>query len=300
MIDWLLLTISAAVVVEPLPSPVRAMIEAAIDGGDAATIDSTIALARKTNPYAAAEIDAIEKEVRARRDARVRAAAEERQARIAEAGLLDNWKGQVEFGGSRSTGNSRTLGLYGALSGEREGLHWRHKFAGRADLQEASGITTTQRALASWQPHYKFDERLYAYGLAQYEHDRFLGFDNRYTASGGMGYGVVATQSVKIDIEGGPALRHVDSTTGPNTTALAGRASMSLGWKITPTLQLTQTGALYLESGDNSATATTALDTKLIGDLKARFSYNVQYERDAPRGVRPVDTLTRATLVYSF
>jgi len=103
-----------------------------------------------------------------------------------------------------------------------------------------------------------------------------------------------------VDFEGGPAFRRTAFTDGGTASTLAGRASLDFNWKIAPTLQLTQNSALYVESGDTSASALTALDTTLLGALKARFSYNIQYERNAPTGVKPVDTLSRATLIYSF
>ena len=283
-----------------LPEPVRAMIEAAIADGNPKTVDAVIALARKTNPEAAEELQGIETAFRARE---AEEKAEKERLRIAElenAGLLENWKGQVELGASRSTGNSDNLGLYGATNLTREGLRWRHKLTARADVQESRGLRTTERVLAAWQPNYKFDERAYTFGLAQYEHDRFLGYDDRYTLGVGGGYGLLASERVKLDIEGGPALRYTEFEGEGEETKVAGRASMTFSWAITPTLQLGQTSSVYLEKGDSSATALTTLDTKLLGALKARFSYNVQYERDAPPGRKQVDTLSRATLVYSF
>jgi putative salt-induced outer membrane protein len=283
-----------------LPRPVRAMIETAIAGGDAGAVATVIAIAREANPGATAEIDAIEAEWKARLADKKAREAREAEQRLAHASMLANWKGQVEFGASRSTGNTSNLGIYAALTGEREGLNWRHKVTARADLQRTGGITTTQRVLASWQPNYKVDERLYAYGLAQYEHDRFLGYENRYTLGGGLGYGIIDSDAVKLEFEGGPAFRVTDLTQGKTSPTLAGRASLDFAWKITPTVQLSQTGAFYLESDDGSASTLTALDTQLLGSLKARFSYNIQYERGTPPGVDPVDTLSRATLIYSF
>ena len=276
------------------------MIDAALEKGDDKVIEGVFQLARQTNPDAVAEIAALEADYRAKAAAERERKEQERIARLAGAGLFANWKGQVELGASRSTGNSDNLGLYGALNLNREGLQWRHKLDARADIQETNGATTTERVLAAWQPNYKVDERLYAFGLAQYEHDRFLGYSSRYTLGGGAGYGVIAGERVKLDVEGGPAFRYTDAVGAGGGSTVAGRASLALKWQITPSLQFGQTGALYLEQGDSSASASTTLDTKLIGALKARFSYNIQYERDAPPGVKAVDTLSRATLVYSF
>jgi len=134
---------------ESLPPPVRAIIDAAIAAGDAQGVATVIRFARESNPAAAAEIDAIDAAWQAELAAREAAAAEARKQSLAAAGPLEYWKGQLELGASRSTGNSNSLGLYGALSAERQGLEWRHKLTGRADVQETNGTTTTQRILAS-------------------------------------------------------------------------------------------------------------------------------------------------------
>jgi len=292
--------LSPAPVVSTLPRPVRSMIDAAMADGDAGSVATVIALARRTNPEAGAEIDVIEADWRTRLMERKAREAAEKQERLASAPMFENWSGKVEFGASRSTGSSNNFGLYGALSGERQGATWRHKLNARADIQRTNGVTTTERALASWQPNVKVRDRLYAYGLAQYEHDRFLGYRHRYTAGGGIGYGLIASGPVSLEVEGGPAYRFTDLTDGTRSTTLAGRGSLDFNWKITPTLQLSQTGSVYLEEGDRTATTLTALDTKLLDALKARFSYNIQHERDVLRAVDRTDTLTRATLIYSF
>ena len=283
-----------------LPEPVRLMIETAIAGKDPKAAAAVIGVARDSYPEADAEIDGIEAAWRAGLAEEKARREEQRRRQLASAPLFDNWKGQVELGASRSTGNTSNFGLYGAFGAEREGLDWSHKLSARADIQRTNGTTTTQRVLASWQPNYAVEDRLYAYGLTQYEHDKFLGYQNRYTLGGGLGYGVIDTGDLSLDLEGGPAVRVTDFVVGDTDSTLAGRASLDFAWKITPTFQFSQKGSFFLESDDGSASAQTALDTKLIGALKARFSYNVQYERGTPPGVDPVDTLSRATLIYSF
>jgi len=283
-----------------LPPPARKLLETAISSGDDAAIASVAKLARKLYPSGAAQIDALvaghEAKVAEKKAADARAKAEA----LANAAFLDNWKGEVEIGASRATGNTDSLGAYGSLKLGKEGLRWRHEITSRLDYQRTDGQTTAQRFAAAWQPNYKFDERFYAFGLTQYEHDLLLGYDSRYTGGAGIGYGVVKRPNLNIDFEGGPALRYTDFTDRTSATTLAGRASVAVKWKITPTLDFAQNAAVYLESGNNNAVATTSLDTKLIGSLKARFSYNLTYERDAPLGRDSLDTLTRATLVYSF
>ncbi|MET0269092.1 MAG: DUF481 domain-containing protein [Sphingomonas sp.] len=283
-----------------LPDAVRSLIEAATASGDADAVAAIMRYARQTNPETLAQIDALDAEFTARQAAKTAAAARARADALANAALLENWKGEVEAGGSRFTGNNAGFGLYGAVNFVREGLKWRNTLTGRFDYQRTNGETVTERGIAGWRPNYKFDDRLYAYGLAQYERDRLLGYNDRYTGGGGIGYRLVSGPALNVEFEGGPALRHTDFVeTGP-TTRIAARASLGVRWAISPTLNFVQDGALFVEQGNNNATATTSLDTRLIGALKARLSYNVTYERSALATNDTLDTITRATIAYSF
>jgi putative salt-induced outer membrane protein len=282
------------------PLAVRRMIEEAIAAGDEKSVSAVVRFAKTSVPAAAEEIEAMhddfQRRMRAKKEAEARAAREALEA----AGPFEYWDGQAELGASRSTGNTENLGVYASMSGKREGLQWRHKFIARAELQKTNGVTTTERVLLSWQPNYKFDDRLYAFGLSQYEHDHRAGFDSRFTGGAGVGYGVIASSAVKLDLEGGPTLRYTDESENGDSLEVAGRASLNLKWKLSPTLELTQDSALFYDAGDSSASALTAIDTQVLSALKARFSYHLLYEGDAPEGTKSLDTVTRATLVYSF
>lgn len=283
-----------------LPPTVRALIDAAIASGDGQAVAAITRLAKKTAPWAGQQAEALKAKYDADVAEKQAIAARERAERLAAASFLDNWSGEVELGVSRATGNTRSLGLYGAAKGEREGIRVRHRFNARADVQETNGVTTTERIIAAYQPNLKFDDRLYAYGLGQYEHDRFLGYDSRYTLGGGLGYSVFTGPGLKLDLEGGPAVRYTDFNEEQDKTTIAGRASIALTWRIAPNASLTQNSSIFVESENTNASTTIALDTKLFGPLKTRLSYNVQYERDAPEDRKSIDTLGRATLVYSF
>lgn len=285
-----------------LPAPVRAMIESAIASGDKKAVETVLRLARQVNPGAGAEIAQIEQRFRAEVAAReTKPASAPVAAAAAQNGFFDHLKGQVEIGASRSTGRSRSLGIFGALDLVHEQGEWRHKLGGRIDYQSSGDVTSADRGSLLYQPNYKVSDRFYGFGLLQYEHDRFAHYGERQTVGAGFGYGVLEGKDIDLDLEGGPTFRSTDPRGEEDATAqLVGRASLRLKWKITPTLQLAQDTAVYLESGASNATILTAVDTKLIGALKARFSYNVRYESGSAKVPEALDTQSRATLVYSF
>lgn len=285
----------------PLPDGVRAMIETALASDEPQTIAAIVAVAKKANPDSIAEIEAMTADHEQEVAAEARAKADAERERLASAGVFSLWTGQLELGGSWSTGNSRTLGLYGGAKLKRSGLDWQHDVSLRVDYQETDGVATTERAVAAWQPRYKINPNYYAFGLSQYEHDRFLGYRHRLTAGVGLGVVAVNNPRLRLEFDAGPAFRYTAFYDGdPDEQRIAGRGALNMKWTPWPRLTLAQELAVYVEKENTTATSTTSVETLLFGPLKGRLSYNVQYERDAPPDQKRTDTVSRASLVYSF
>jgi len=279
---------------------IAAMLDAAYRSGDDATIRSVIGVAKATFPDQAIEIDRLAAGdaavlAQSRKEAQMR-----QQERIAEATFFEIWKGELEVGASQSNGTSDVGGVYASAKLTRDGLAWRQKFAARVDYQRTNGLTTTERALAAYQPNYKFSDDGYAFGLVQYERDRSLGYLNRETIGAGVGLTAFKSPRGKVDFEGGPAIRVTDFIDQPNRTTVAARGSLAARYTLSPSLNFSEDASLFVEAGDTTAISTSAIDTRLIGRLKAKLSYNVQYEQDTAAGQKSLDTVGRATLVYAF
>lgn len=283
-----------------LPPAARALLEQAMDQGSPESFSAIAALARERYPTGVAQIDALSAENDAKLAERKAAEAREKADRLAQASFLSLWKGEAEIGGSLATGNTHTVALYGSLNLTREGLRWRHALSARGDFAKSDGDTTVDRDVGSYQPQYKLDDRLYVFGLAQFEHDRFLGYDQRYTGGTGLGYSLATGPRLKIDVEGGPAIRRTVYLDSDPRTAAAARGSINIVWKPTPVITLSSNTAAFIETSNSNIVSTTSLDTKLIGPLKARLSYNITYEQDTPDVTRNLNTLSRASLVYDF
>lgn len=292
----------AAVAPRPIApgDTIAAMLAAAYRTGNDATINAVIGVAKATFPDQIPEIDRLAAGDAAvlantRKEAQLR-----EQQRIAEATFFEIWKGDLEFGASSSHGASNVTGIYASAKLARDGLNWRQKLTGRIDYQRSEGVTTTERVLVAYQPNYKLNENAYAYGLAQFERDPTLGYDSRETLGAGMGVTAYKGARGRIDLEGGPAVRETEFIDQPSKTTIAGRASLSARYTLSPTLTFSQDASIFFETGDTTASSTSAIDTRLIGRLKAKLSYNIQYEQETVEGHNSLDTIGRATLVYSF
>ena len=272
---------------------VQAMIDEAMKGGNEGEVATIVKIAKRTNPDAAKEIADYHANWLSERKVK-------KQAKLAEADMLDNWHGKGEVGAHLTTGNNDSSGVVIGLKLNREGLKWRHEIFGSVDLQKTNGKRNRERYLAGAKVEYKFSERGYSYGLGQYERDPFLGYADRWSASGGIGYRVIDKPDLTIGLDTGPAFRHTMFTNGEDETKLAGRAAIDIKWKINPSLRFSNNASTYYETGGWSSASLTALDAKISSALTARLSYALQHETDPLPGRDKLDTTSRATLVYGF
>lgn len=276
-----------------IPDPIKAMLDAAMTAGSEAEVQTIAKYAASAAPESA---EAIRRIAGAWKDARSAQATRTLQ----DSGFFDLVRGRVELGGFYTTGNTSNVGLTLAADIKREGFQWRHKLRLLAEYQESVGITTREHYLASYEPNYKIDDRLYAYGALQYEADKFLGYFSRYSASAGAGYTAIRSPRVTLDVELGPSIRRTAFTDLTNENELGARGNLDFDWRLANGVTLSQDASAYLQNLNSTITTRTALGAKLFGPLSASMSYAVSYESRPPVGRVNTDTTSRASLVYAF
>ncbi len=276
-----------------LPGQAKGMLETAIASGNDAEIDTIAKYVSAANPQDADEVAAM---VKAHRD-RVAAA---KQAELENASFLENWHGTGQIGGFNSSGNTDSTGLTAGIGLTKDGIRWRHSFRAIADYQRNNGVTSRNQMLVALEPNYKFNDRLFAYGLAQYEKDRFAGFDSRITLSGGLGYRVIDAPNQTLDIKAGPAWRKTSFTNGGSDSVINGYGGLDYRLALSDTITFTENATAFVGSGNKVFTSVSALNAKLSSALTAQVALQLRHETDPPLGFEKTDRLTRMTLIYGF
>lgn len=276
-----------------IPATIKSMLDAAMESGSENDVATIVKYARNADPGSADLVVKLASDWRNERMAKA-------QRKIREADFFDLLKGRAEVGGYVSRGNADNVGLTGNLEIRREGLEWRHKLRAKADYQESLGIVSQERYLAAYEPNWKFDDRAYVYGAAQYESDRFSGFTDRVSVSTGVGYSAVRTPKIKLDVELGPAYRLTNFINADNENNVAARGSVDFDWKLSKGITVRQNASAYLQDANSTVASKSALLARLIGPLSAQLSYTLQYESMPPIGRKNTDTTSRAALVVDF
>ncbi|URW76857.1 DUF481 domain-containing protein [Sphingomonas donggukensis] len=279
--------------IQSIPPALKSMLDAAMTSGSEAEVATIAKYAAGAAPDSAADIQKLANDWKAAR----RAAADRT---LREAGFLDLMRGRIEVGGFMTSGNTDTTGLTAIVDLTREGFRWRHKLKLLGEYQESAGVVSREHYLAAYEPNFKVDDRLYIYGAAQYESDRFLGYMDRYSASAGAGYTAWRTPDLKLDVELGPSFRRTDFTEQADTSELGARGSLDFNWRVSPGITVTQAASAYIQNINSTVTGRTAVQAKLFGPLSAQLSYAVSYESRPAVGRVNTDTTSRASLVYAF
>ena len=279
---------------DTIPPPIKAMLDAAMAAGNEGDVATIVKYAKAAAPDSADQVSKLASDWRAERHRK-------NEQRIREAGLFDLVKGRAELGAYVTQGNSNNIGLSAVVELRREALEWRHKMRFQADYQESLGVVTRERYVASYEPNWKFDDRAYMYGAAQFESDRILGYAGRVSVSTGAGYSAFKRPGLRLDVELGPAYRHTRFTDGRVESEPAIRGSVDFEWKPVTGITLRQNASAYVQDDANSTvTSKSALLSRLIGPLSAQLSYTLQYESQPPAGRTTTDTVSRAALVVDF
>jgi putative salt-induced outer membrane protein len=285
-----MLALGSGAIAAPVPPETERLIRAA----SPAQIDIVAAVAKTANPNSVAEIDALVASIKAD-------AAEMRRQRLATQGFFTGWAGEGQVGASLTSGNSEDTAINVGIALNRDGLNWKHNFNAIADFQSADGETTREAYRVGYQLDYKISNLWYAYGLFQWERDRFAQLDRRFTESLGIGYNILTMAPLTLVVDGGVALRQTQYIVPDEEESdVAGRVTARLAWDIRPGLRFTEEAGGLFGATTTTLFSRSAVTVSITGALSARGSFDVNYESEPPPGAESTDTITRFALVYAF
>jgi putative salt-induced outer membrane protein len=190
---------------------------------------------------------------------------------------------------------------------------WKHAFHLGGLYGESAGIVAAERWDTSWQSNYDLTKDLYTFGLLTYRHDLFSGFDYQASASAGVGYKFIATDTTKLDAQVGVGYQvlrpeNIDKPNGvvlgrtllPSESGIAETAAVNYSQALSSTTTLTDKLAVTASSADTLVTNALAVAVKVSTKLALSVGYALQDNTKPPAGLKRIDTLETVNLVYSF
>lgn len=230
-------------------------------------------------------------------------------ASVAQAQDNDGWAGEASLTGSKTTGNTETTDAGLGLKLQKDDGLWRHKLKANVDYGKVSGEKNKQRFALGYQIDRDLNDRLYAYGNADYYQDDFGAFKSGYFIGGGLGYKVIVPGPVGWNLEGGPGYRSQKSRLILNNPTglpsireneIAVRGFSDFDWAINDNVSLYNDTEIIWSDSDTYIWNEIGLTANLVGNLAARASFRVDNHSNVPDGREKTDTITRFGVVYTM
>ncbi|OYQ32772.1 hypothetical protein CHU95_18650 [Niveispirillum lacus] len=281
-----------------LPAGVAAMLREAA-GRDDSALDLAESLALAAFPDQGQAIAALA--VRLRKD---RKDAEHAVKRAAAAHLFAGWSGDAELGAALSTGNSDDKTLSVRVDLVKETVRWRHQVTAGADVQRADGENSKERFEAGYEVNFFINPRVYTAAELAWERDIFAGYRHRLTETVGAGYVILDADGRRLSVEGGPGARHVFLYDIPGEPATENevvlRAAADFTQDLSNSAKFAQTVKSLVGAKNTTLEATSTLTARINALFSARVAVTIRHETAPPDDRKSTDTLSRATLVYTF
>jgi len=217
--------------------------------------------------------------------------------------------GQVELGIVSTSGNTETRSWN--LNGELlyAAGPWEHEGSVRYLRTSDAEATTADRTLVRGESRRAISDRDFVFVALRYERDRFSGFDYRVTERLGYGRDLLVGEPLAWEFEVGLGSRQSRElevfadgvvTGGGSTTEFIGAVATALTWTISDTARLTEEVSVDGGSGGTVSQSITALTADLVSDFALRLSFDAKHTSEVPPDRDKLDTVTSATLVFSF
>jgi len=221
-------------------------------------------------------------------------------ALISSSTNANEWTGEGEFGFTSTSGNTDSQSLNAKLGVGKKYNKWSHN--AKLELLQSSteGVDSADSRVFTEKSEYRFAEKTYVYGKLRHEEDEFSGFDHQSVISFGAGHVFVEDGMHYVEASVGIGFRDIEDDTGIEEQDAVVDAEFKYAYKISETSEFNQN--FLVESGDTNtySKSETFLKLVVVGNLGAKFGYEVKHNSDVPVGVEKTDKISTVTLVYSF
>jgi putative salt-induced outer membrane protein len=222
-------------------------------------------------------------------------------ASIAAAPACADWSGKGRIGGVLVRGNSDTATANLDFDVTKHLDRWDNKLGGSMLRTLNAGIVSADRWEARVGSDYRPTERAFFFMAGRYEQDEFTDYAYQATATLGVGYHFVATETTKLDARLGAGTRRAElRITDEIETDPIARLGVEFTHQLTGNTSMFE--RLLVESGKSNTFVQNAigLEVKMTQRFSLGLSYEVRRNSDVLPGTRNSDQVFSVGLVAAL
>jgi len=262
-------------------------------------------LLREATPEERATIENVAKRLfpaqRPKIDQAIDRIEDDEKAEVGEARFVDGWSGETSIGASLTSGNTDEWSVSASINMERKGPRWEHDVAITGLIRDNQGDRIEERLNTSYRGRRDFTSSpWFTFGTVQFEHDRQLGIETRFTEILGVGFQLINREGLKWEASAGPALRQTRFEDGFSESTFAAFVGTEFKWEINDKLTFRERMSAVLDNSNNTFSSVTSLTANVYGRFSGRISFDLNAETDPPTGNEGLDTRTLLSLVLGL
>jgi len=198
-------------------------------------------------------------------------------------------------GNTESTNGNASLKVAWDLDGP-----WQHNWTALAINARTNGVTTAEAYAAGYKGTRDFSATSYLFASGDWRQDRFSGYDKQVTEAVGYGRRLLDTPRHMLALEGGVGAKQSDLITGEELDEAIIRGGLDYLLTLSENASFNQ--KVLIEQGDENRymESTSALKTRIVGNLALVLSYVIKNNSDVPLGIEETDRFTALSLEYGF
>jgi putative salt-induced outer membrane protein len=213
----------------------------------------------------------------------------------------DPFVGSAALGYLATSGNTEATNLNSSLkvAWDLDGP-WAHNWTALAIKASTGDVTTAEAYAAGYKATRDFSANSYLFFSGDWRQDEFSGYDRQATEAVGYGRRLLDTPRHMLALEGGIGAKQSDLITGEELDEAIVRGGLDYLLTLSENSQFNQ--KLLLEQGDDNryTESTSALKTRIVGNLALVLSYVIKSNSDVPVGIEKTDRFTAISLEYGF
>lgn len=177
---------------------------------------------------------------------------------------------------------------------------WKHDWTALAINARTNDVTTAESYSAGYKAQRDFSATSYLFFSGDWRQDEFSGYDTQVSEAVGYGRRLVDTERHMLALEGGAGAKQSDLVTGEELDEAIVRGALDYLLTLSETSEFSQ--KLLLEQGDDNryTESTTALKTRVVGNIAVVLSFIIKSNSDVPVGIEKTDRFTSVSLEYAF
>jgi putative salt-induced outer membrane protein len=209
--------------------------------------------------------------------------------------------GSASLGYLSTSGNTESTNANAAFEATWDLMGpWKHDWTALAINARTNDITTAESYTAGYKAQRDFSETSYLFFSGDWRSDEFAGYEQQVSEAVGYGRRLIDSERHMLALEGGGGAKQTDLITGDSLDEAIVRGALDYLFTISETSEFSQ--KLLIEQGDENryTESTSALKTRIVGNIALVFSYVIKSNSDVPIGIEKTDRFTSISLDYAF